>query len=149
MSSLIFFIGPPLKHASDSDAAAKFLSEKGEKIICGGTTASVINRSCRNIKIEADLSTSGDGVPAFGRMGEIVVTEGTVTLQRLNEVFFSDYAVNNAVNYIKSCLAAADSIKIYRGSAVNSINGINKEKVINEFIKNITDSGITPEIVKY
>ena len=136
MSELALFIGPPADAKDDVHAAEEFLNEKCRKIILGGSTVSIFERYM-GCKSNVDLSTACNGLPPYGELNGITVTEGCLTLCRLNEIFFNDIECKDAAGLIKKAVQSAANIKIYLGSASNLINGMDKRPVIAEFIKNI------------
>ncbi len=148
MSNLVFFIGPPADASRDKEAVMKFISEKGKKIICGGTTTSIFTKYT-GFKPEVNLSTACDNIPPFGKLGSMTATEGAITLKKLNACFNGIYSSKNAVGYLKRQINNADRIRLYIGQSVNPVNGTDKKSIVENLIMNIKDSGVIPEIVEY
>jgi len=142
------FFGPPSNPLDDHDAISGFMNEIGEKIILGGTTCSIFEHHLKS-KTRIELKTSGCELLPYGFLGNIFVTEGTLTLKKLNDVFFSEYNIDDAVKLLKDKIAKHDKIKIYRGRAINPVNGIDKNAVFTEFVKYLRESGKSPEIVNF
>jgi len=84
------FTGPPLDPRNDERFAKEFLEFQGKKIICGGTTGNIIAESIgQEIKIDMD-ATKDSSLPPHGQLNGVdIVTEGVLTLQRLNTMFSS------------------------------------------------------------
>ncbi len=148
MAEIVFFIGPPIEKTDDEKTALNFLCETGEKFICGGTSSAIIQRYYKDSEVKVDLSTASDGVPPYGKLDNITVTEGGITLKKLNQIFDCNYNQRNAASLIKKSISSAKSIKIYWGTAVNQTNGIDKNKVIKTLINNIHQTGTVTEIIK-
>ncbi|MBI9105409.1 MAG: hypothetical protein JEZ04_01615 [Spirochaetales bacterium] len=148
MSGLVIFFGPPENRSDDDEAVSSFIKEDGGKIILGGTTSLIFERRLKD-KTRIDLKTSGCGMHPYGFLGNIIVAEGTLTIKKLNEIFFSEYTANDAVKLLKNEIMRHDRIKIYHGRAFNPVNGIDKNTVFTEFVKCLRESGKSPEIVNF
>lgn len=81
------FTGPPLEKKMDRQYVQAFLSKKGNKVICGGTTSNIVTRVTGN-ELEIQFrKTRGNDLPPYGLMkGVDLVTEGVLTLQKLNKL---------------------------------------------------------------
>ncbi len=145
---LVLFFGPPEDPGRDHEAVSSFMGDDGEKIILGGTTCAIFERQLKS-KADIDLKTAGSSMLPYGFLENIPVTEGTLTLKKLNDVFSSDYRTEDAVKLLKDMIIKHDEIKIYHGRAVNPVNGIDKNTVFAEFVKHLQESGIEPEIVNF
>ena len=145
---LVMFVGPPLDRADDNEAVSSFINDTGEKVILGGTTSAIFERNLRD-RTRVEMKTTGGAIPPYGFLGDIFVTEGTITLQKLNDVFFSNYSHDDAVGLLKDKITKHERIKIYHGRAVNPVNGIDKNTVVAEFVKHLRESGKSPEIVNF
>ena len=146
MPKLVLFIGPPKAPKMDAFFIKSFLDDEGQKIICGGSTVSIFEKYTGQ-KAEVDFSTYSDTLPPYGMLGKIITTEGIITIKKLNEVFFTDYVLNNSAGILKKSIENAQSIKIYSGKAFNPVNKIIKASVLSKFFKNIIKTGIQPVIV--
>jgi len=74
------FVGPPEDKSKDEEIVKKFLSRKGKKIVCGGTTAQIFERVLEK-KVKLDIMSFTEELPPIGKMDGIdLVTEGIVTL---------------------------------------------------------------------
>ena len=148
MKKLNLFIGPPSNRNNDYEAVMMFISEKGDKVILGGTTVSIFERIL-NTRAEMNIDSYSEGVPPFGNLEGIAAMEASITLSKLNNIFFERYPHKNAVSFLKKKIMTCDAVKIYFGGAHNPANGINKTYIINEFLEKIKLSGLVPEIVDY
>ncbi len=82
---LMIATGPPFDASRDRSLAGSIMSFDGRKIICGGTTSTIISRET-GVDIEVDLSTYRSDLPPASRMAGIdFVAEGIITLSRVFE----------------------------------------------------------------
>ena len=148
MERLNLFLGAPLNPEKDTTAVSSFLHETGEKIVIGGTAVSIFEQYTRQ-KALVNMDTAADNIPPYGEIAGITAMECAVTLKKFNEVTGQKYYFNNAVSFLRKKIINTEKIKIYLGGASNPTNGVNKEQIIKEFLKNIGRSGQIPEIVDY
>ena len=148
MNKLYLFIGPPSHPSMDESAVRQFIEEPGEKIICGGTTSSIFERILRK-KATVNLQSYSDGVPPYGFLGSILVTECTVTLEKLTAGVQAGRLPKNAAGEFIKRITAVPGIKIYLGRAKNKVNGENKELVIKNFIEYLKSRGKRVEILEF
>lgn len=79
------FSGPPLDSKDDERAVADFMAPEGAKIVCGGSSANLVARVL-NRRITTDLSYQGD-LPPLGHIpGLDLVTEGVLTIRKVNAI---------------------------------------------------------------
>ncbi len=80
-------VGPPLHKEDDEKIVGQLMQASGYKICCGGTTSEVVARVLeRELKVDTDLSHAG-GLPPKGYIQGIdLVTEGVLTLQRVQHL---------------------------------------------------------------
>ncbi len=81
---LLVMTGPPYNREHDATLAKIARDFKGRKVICGGTTSSIISREL-DLPISVNLSEvrRGTDIPPTAMMeGFDLVTEGTITLNR-------------------------------------------------------------------
>ena len=77
--------GPPKDNIRDNDIVNKFLHLNGKKVVCGGTTASIVSRVL-NSEIEVDISSMTKEIPPVANIKGIdLVTEGVLTLNKTKE----------------------------------------------------------------
>jgi hypothetical protein len=117
--------GPPEDRRNDAAAVSRLLSRLGRHAVCGGTTAKIVARQLGK-ELEVDLSTMTGAVPPLGKIPGIdIVTEGILTLTRVNNLLKSGatkeavrFQNNGAANLIR-LLLDTDSIQFLVGQAVN------------------------------
>jgi hypothetical protein len=119
------FTGPPANKETDEQAVSKFLRRAGKLAICGGSTAKIVARHLGQ-SLEVDLDTITPEVPPLARLKGIdLVTEGILTLTRVNGLLRSG-AEKKTVRFQTdgaSCLLRllleADQIHFIVGQSVN------------------------------
>lgn len=113
--------GPPFHKESDAVMARLFDSFEGRKLICGGTTASILGRELKQ-DIEVDLSTVSQKLPPLSRMkGVEAITEGILTLTELCSYLESglQLGVDQSVKTLGRVLMESDYILFLIGTRVN------------------------------
>lgn len=75
--------GPPLREQDDERQVVDFLSPDGLKVVCGGSSANMVARVLGR-RVATELSYSGDLPPVAHIEGVDLVTEGVLTLRRVN-----------------------------------------------------------------
>ncbi|HOO32379.1 MAG TPA: SpoIIE family protein phosphatase [Thermotogota bacterium] len=87
---MFVFTGPPLEKKMDRHYVEEFLNQNGTRVICGGTTSNIVSRITGNeLEIQFRM-TRGNDLPPYGLMkGVDLVTEGVLTLQKLNKLLDS------------------------------------------------------------
>ncbi|MGJ4851801.1 SpoIIE family protein phosphatase [Bacillota bacterium Meth-B3] len=79
-------IGPPADRAQDAAVMARFFSEKGEKIVCGGTTSALAAKYL-NKPLVPTIDYFDPEVPPISHIeGVDLVTEGVITMARVLEI---------------------------------------------------------------
>lgn len=119
------FTGPPANRARDEEIVKNFIARHGSHGVCGGTTAKIVARHLGK-SLEVDLTTMTGEVPPTATIEGIdVVTEGILTLTRVNHLLklgaskdSVKYENNGAANLIR-LLLDTDSIHFLVGQAVN------------------------------
>jgi hypothetical protein len=119
------FTGPPSNRKKDEETVSRFLQRTGKLAICGGTTAKIVARHMGQ-PIEVDLRTITDDVPPMGQLEGIdLVSEGILTLTRVNTLLDSGkekkdvrFKTDGASSLIR-VLLSADHIHFIVGQAVN------------------------------
>ena len=83
----VVMVGPPSKEEDDKKVVDILLRATGKKICCGGTTSQIVARVMnKEVTTGNLLSTVGD-VPPIGYIDGIdLVTEGVLTLQKVNRL---------------------------------------------------------------
>lgn len=101
---LLLCTGPPYEKDKDKELASKVECYKGKVILCGGTTADIVAREL-NRKIVDELIFDDPELPPESFIDGIdLVTEGILTLQKVNEI------LKNYNNSIKLGKGPADKI---------------------------------------
>lgn len=121
--STLICSGPPFHQDRDGDLGSVFDNYPGKKVICGGTTATIIAREL-NRKIEVVLDQTDYGLPPSSKMeGADFVSEGILTLCRV-----SDYLEHKKVTlqlkdpaaHLTEILKDSDKIKFLVGTRINN-----------------------------
>lgn len=121
------FTGPPVDPSTDDQTAAFFMKQPGRKIICGGTTASIVSMYL-GAPPRPVLHSEHDDLPPVSRIeGVDLTTEGILTLLRLTEYLAQATAeggglpetVSGAAQIAQELLAA-DTILFMIGLAENT-----------------------------
>jgi hypothetical protein len=120
---LLICTGPPFEKEKDRDLAGKVEAYKGKVILCGGTTADIIAREL-NRKIVDELIFEDPELPPESFLDGIdLVTEGILTLQKVNEILKT---FNNSIKLGKGpadkivrLLMESDAIHFIIGTRIN------------------------------
>lgn len=120
---LLICTGPPYDKEKDSKLAAKVKNYKGKVILCGGTTADIVAREL-NRKIIDELVFEDPELPPESFLEGIdLVTEGILTLQKVNEILKT---YNNSVKLgkgpadkIVKLVMESDEIHFIIGTRIN------------------------------
>ena len=120
---LLICTGPPYEKEKDRDLAAKVKKYQGRVILCGGTTADIVAREL-NRKIVDELVFEDPELPPESFLEGIdLVTEGILTLQKVNELLKT---FNNSVKLgrgpadkIVKLIMESDEIHFIIGTRIN------------------------------
>ncbi|MCX6302196.1 MAG: SpoIIE family protein phosphatase [Bacteroidia bacterium] len=120
---LLICTGPPYEKDKDKELAAKVKDYKGKVILCGGTTADILAREL-NRKIVDELIFEDPELPPESFLEGIdLVTEGILTLQKVNEILKT---YNNSTRLgkgpadkIVKLLMESDEIHFIIGTRIN------------------------------
>jgi hypothetical protein len=120
---LLICSGPPYDEEKDKELAARVTGYSGRVILCGGTTADIVAREL-NRKIVDELVFEDPDLPPESFMEGIdLVTEGILTLQKVNELL---KAYNNSVRLgrgpadkIVRMVMDSDEINFIVGTRIN------------------------------
>jgi len=120
---LLLCTGPPYEKEKDSELASKVKDYKGKVILCGGTTADIIARELNRKIVDELIFEDPDLPPESFLEGIDLVTEGILTLQKVNEILKS---YNNSVRLgkgpadkIVKLLMESDEIHFIIGTRIN------------------------------
>ncbi len=159
-SLINLMIGPPSDRNDCDKMVSLFLSKEGKRIVCGGTTSTIVAQYL-NKPIVPNLNYFDPEIPPTATIEGIdVVTEGVITINRVNE-YAKDYLANNESykqwNYKQDGAAIisrmlfeeATDINFYVGRAVNPahqnpnlpINFNIKMQLVNELSESLKKMG--------
>lgn len=78
--------GPPMDKINDSRYVTDFMQPEGKKIVCGGTSASIVSRIIGE-ELSPSIEYVDPQIPPIATMSGIdLVTEGVITLKKVLEV---------------------------------------------------------------
>lgn len=120
---LLIMTGPPFAPQRDFELANAVLTFPGRKIICGGTTATIVSRILKRA-VMVDLSAVNTSIPPPAHMEGIeLVTEGAITLAHVAQLLASDTAMGklpaNPAGDIVRLMRASDIIHFIVGTRIN------------------------------
>ncbi|WP_372775904.1 SpoIIE family protein phosphatase [Mangrovibacterium sp.] len=115
--------GPPFYKIKDMEFVDRVRDFSGKKIICGGTTGEIIARELQ-LDIEIQHHYEGDDIPPAAEMeGFEMVTEGILTLGRVEEIlekYNNDTRLENTPpEEVAKLLLEHDIIHILLGTRIN------------------------------
>lgn len=124
--SVMVFTGPPLDQKEDETRAARLLAFKGAKVVCGGTTASIV-ASYLGSAVKTERSTELSDIPPIGVLPDVdLVTEGILTMAAALECMRNAGGdlwrlpgERNGAVLLANELLRADSIHFVLGQAIN------------------------------
>lgn len=122
--NLMICTGPPYEKSKDAKLVKQLCEFEGTKIVCGGTTASIISRGLEK-SIEVDLDSYDSELPPISHIEGIdLVTEGILTLGKVYRIL-DNYKQNTVLRYgpadrIVKLLMESDKIFIINGTKINS-----------------------------
>lgn len=120
---LMLCSGPPFEKEKDALLAETLKNFKGKKIICGATTVDIIAREL-NLEVEDSFEFTDPDLPPVSYMqGVDLVTEGILTLGKVNEIL-NNYNTNYVItkgpaDQIVKLLLMSDQITFITGTAIN------------------------------
>lgn len=118
---LIVLSGPPFSKDRDGEYARMLDQFDGKKVICGGTTATILGREL-NREVSLDLRGSSFELPPLSRMAGVdLVTEGILTLTSAAQML-EDQALlreNNPAAMLVDLMLESDIIEFVVGSRIN------------------------------
>ena len=120
---LILCTGPPYEKEKDKELSTRVKDFKGSVIICGGTTADIVARELNRAIIDELIFEDPELPPESFIQGIDLVTEGILTLQKVNEILKS---YNNSTRLgkgpadkIVKMLMDSDEIQFVIGTRIN------------------------------
>ncbi len=159
-SLINLMIGPPSDRNDCDKMVSLFLSKEGKRIVCGGTTSTIVAQHL-NKPIVPNLNYYDPEIPPTATIEGIdLVTEGVITINRVNE-YAKDYLANNesykqwnykqdgAAMISRMLFEEATDINFYVGRAVNPahqnpnlpINFNIKMQLVNELSESLKKMG--------
>jgi hypothetical protein len=120
---VLVLTGAPANRARDPEMVQVAAGFPGRKVICGGTTASILSRGLGR-PLAMDLTSLDPDVPPVSSMeGFELVTEGALTLARtvrlLEQEEAPDLLKPNAATQLAGILLDSDIIHIVAGTKIN------------------------------
>jgi len=122
-SKLMICTGPPFEKEKDKELAAKVSGYKGKVILCGGTTADIVARELNRTIVDELIFEDPELPPESFLEGIDLVTEGILTLQKVNEILKT---YNNSIRLgkgpadkIVKMLMESDEIHFIIGTRIN------------------------------
>jgi hypothetical protein len=120
---LLICSGPPYDEAKDIELASRVSGFSGKVILCGGTTADIVARELHRKIIDELVFEDPDLPPESFMEGIDLVTEGILTLQKVNELL---KGYNNSVRLgkgpadkIVKMIMESDEINFVVGTRIN------------------------------
>jgi hypothetical protein len=120
---LLICTGPPYEKEKDKELASKVSGYKGKVILCGGTTADIVARELNRTIVDELIFEDPELPPESFLEGIDLVTEGILTLQKVNEILKT---YNNSVRLGKGpadkivrLIMESDEIQFIIGTRIN------------------------------
>jgi len=120
---LLLCTGPPFDELKDKELSARVAGYDGKVILCGGTTADIVARELKRKIVDELIFEDPDLPPESFMEGIDLVTEGILTLQKVNEILKS---YNNSVRIgkgpadkIVKLIMESDEINFFVGTRIN------------------------------
>jgi Stage II sporulation protein E (SpoIIE). len=120
---LMICTGPPFEKEKDKELALKISGYEGKVILCGGTTADIVARELNRTIVDELIFEDPELPPESFLEGIDLVTEGILTLQKVNEILKT---YNNSVRLgkgpadkIVKMLMESDEIHFIIGTRIN------------------------------
>ena len=120
---LLVITGPPFSKERDGELAELAQTFNGRKVICGGTTASIISRLL-NRPVTMSLAQLDPEIPPGAVMAGIdLVTEGTITLAKVAEILDhgipGEPARKNPATDLVTLMLQSDIVEFMVGTRIN------------------------------
>jgi len=120
---LMICTGPPYEKEKDKELSSRVSEFGGKVILCGGTTADIVARELNRTIVDELIFEDPDLPPESFMQGIDLVTEGILTLQKVNEILKT---YNNSVKLDKGpadkivkMLMECDEIQFIVGTRIN------------------------------
>lgn len=120
---LLMVTGPPFSKGNDALMAAAVEGFSGKRVICGGTTATIIARELKR-QVTVHLDDLDVGLPPTSEMAGVdLVTEGTITLAKAAEMLEQNIPPEalptNAACRLVQLLIDSDIVHFLVGTKIN------------------------------
>ncbi|HPD94788.1 MAG: SpoIIE family protein phosphatase [Bacteroidales bacterium] len=120
---LLITTGPPFEKENDAKLASIFKSFEGKKAICGATTVDIIAREL-NKEVTDSLSFDDPDLPPISYMeGADLVTEGILTLSKVNSILETYNETTSLgkgpADELVKLILESDSIEFVIGTCIN------------------------------
>ena len=120
---LLICTGPPYEEEKDKELAGKIKEYTGKVILCGGTTADIVARELNRTIIDELIFEDPELPPESFLEGIDLVTEGILTLQKVNEIlktFNNSFRLGKGpADKIVRLLMESDEIHFVIGTRIN------------------------------
>jgi hypothetical protein len=121
---LLLVTGPPFARERDKQLGDLVRSFPGRKVICGGTTASIVARELgRKVVMSLEEAVDPEIPPVSKMQGVDLITEGTLTLSRvadlLERLTSCEGLPRNAATLLASEMLNGDLIEFVVGTRIN------------------------------
>jgi hypothetical protein len=122
---MLLLSGPPVRPESDWEIASIFASFNGKKVVCGGTTATIISRELER-PVKVNMKSFSKKLPPWSEMeGADLVTEGIITLGAVSAMLEKRQDIEtaasgtDAASRIIRLLLDSDRITFVIGTKIN------------------------------
>lgn len=119
--NLLICTGPPYDEKKDRYLAEKVRDFKGKKVLCGGTTATIISREL-NLPLNVSMEITDKELPPLSYMQGIdLITEGILTLSKVERLLTNGIPEKSQgpANELVSLLQNSDKITFIVGTRIN------------------------------
>lgn len=119
--NLLICTGPPYDEKKDRYLAEKVRDFKGKKVLCGGTTSTIISRELQ-LPLTVSMEISDKELPPLSYMeGVDLITEGILTLSKVERLLSSGIPEKShgPANDLVSLLQNSDKITFIVGTRIN------------------------------
>lgn len=119
--NLLICTGPPYDERKDKYLAGKVKEFKGKRILCGGTTATIISREL-GLPVTVDLNITDKELPPVSKIEGIdLVTEGILTLSKVERLLTAGVPekTQGPAGELVKMLQNSDKITIIVGTRIN------------------------------
>ncbi len=121
--NLLICTGPPYERTKDAQLAKQVKEFEGKKVVCGGTTAGIISREYEK-PVDVELTITDSELPPISHIEGIdLVTEGILTLGKVQRLLKSYKDLSSLrhgpADQLVRVLLESDKIFIVNGTKIN------------------------------